>query len=55
MIEQRHQVGIINGVVDNEPGIDGDRTGRAGGGDGVGVAAESVVLLIDRHVMMLVE
>ena len=53
VVEQGHQVGVVAVVVDDEAGVHVDRPGGAVQGDGVGVAADAVVLLIDRDLVSL--
>ena len=51
MVEERREVGIVRGIVDDEAGIDRDRALGAIDIDRVGVPAEPAVLLVERHVV----
>jgi hypothetical protein len=55
MLEQRGEVGVGVLVVDDETGIDRDRALRARHRNGVRMAADPPVALIDRDVVLLTE
>ncbi len=55
MVEERHEVGIIAVVIDDETGIDRHGANRGGHGHGVGMPAEAVGFFIEDDVHALAE